>query len=143
MRVVHILCLFAAGVIGVTAEIVSSSAPSRDPSKVVMWFVGCGVFTLLGTLWYKHRVKATNRLREALAAGEPLRNVEVTRFTIGHVIPFGYEVDMQIAVVDAIPTHLGFGFWRRASAERLLALLQPNVVAPRVAPKIPRAKIVS
>jgi len=143
MRVVHLLCLIASGAIAVTSEIVSSASTTRDLSKVVAWFVGCGVFTLLGAIWYKHRVKTTERLRDAVAAGEPLRNVEVTRFMIGGLIPFGYEVEMQIVVVDAVPTHLGFGFWRRESAERLLSLLQPNIVARRVVPEIPRAKVVS
>jgi hypothetical protein len=44
----------------------------------------------------------------------------VTRFTLQHLIPFGFEVDIELGDT----AHLAFGFWTRETADRLQRLLQ-------------------
>lgn len=86
----------------------------------IVWFAGCGVIVLLSRLWYGSRVKATQRLRSALESGSPeIKVVEVTRVLLQHVIPFGFEVDIELGDAE----HLAFGFWTRETAERFQSLL--------------------
>ena len=146
MRVVHLIAVIGIVMVLVTVEIVTTASLSlRDLPKLTMWFVGCGIFVALGTLWYRARVRATERLRDAVERRAPLRNVEAVHLRV-RFVPFWSEVDMDVDGPDGVALHLAFGFWTRESADRLLWFLRDLIVAPKVRAarsELPRAVLVS
>jgi len=122
-RVIHIISLVALLLGLVSVEIATHLHSLRDLPQVVVWFMGCGLILFLARLWYLSRVKAIARLRQAFELGSPrILTTALTRFTFNHVIPFGYELDVELA--DSTATHLAFGFWGHAEAAHVLRLLQ-------------------
>src|SRR5262249_35496351 len=121
MRVLHMIGLVLLAVLVISVSVATQVDMSLDALLgAIVWFAGCGVIVLLSRLWYGSRVKATQRLRSALESGSPeIKVVEVTRVLLQHVIPFGFEVDIELG--DAEP--LAFGFWTRETAERFQSLL--------------------
>lgn len=149
LRVVGLIACFAAVAFLITLGIVvKSSSTVRDILKLTMWFTGCGLFAFLGTLWYRARMKAGDRLRRAAAEGSAIWGVEVSGFTFCYVLPLGWEVDMDVQDSDGDVVHVAFGFWSRDDADRLVHFLDDQIVAvppPRpvarrvVARQVPRA----
>jgi hypothetical protein len=59
-------------------------------------------------------------------SGAPaIRAIEVTHFTLYHIIPFGYELDVEFEDAD----HLAFGFWSRDGSDRAQRFLR-RISAP-------------
>ena len=130
-RVLHLLGAVASvmALITVVAAVRVATTPDVDSWNLVMWGVGCGVFALFATLWYRARVKAIEQLVEAVRGGSSLYRCQVTKVLVKR-IPAGYEVDL--IAVDAArqsAARLAFGFWTLALADKLVALLQPHMVA--------------
>lgn len=90
--------------------------------QIAGWFFGCAVFAVLGTVWYRFRVRTTEKVAAQLAADPVVKNVSVARFTINYIIPFGYLVAFDAGSLR----NVNVGFWTRRRAEQLaVALVDP------------------
>lgn len=108
----------------------------NDTKNLIVWGVGCAAFVLLARLWYRSRVNAIARLVAAVRDGASLYRCQVTSVFL-RIIPLGHEVDL--VAVDAAResrVHLAFGFWKLASANELVAMLEPHI-KPGPPPGIP------
>ena len=116
-------------VISVAAVVRVATSEDHDLSSLVKWGVGCAGFALFATLWYRARVEAIAKLEAAVASGASLYRCHVTAVCV-RAIPLGHEVDLvAIDTARETSTHLAFGFWTAASANKLLAVLKPHMVA--------------
>jgi len=136
-RVLQLIGAVAAVMAVITIAAVARFASGiGETSNLIKWGVGCALFALFATLWYRARVKAIAELTTAVANGWTLHRCQITAVFVKR-IPLGHEVDL--VAVDATRTttvSLAFGFWTRASASRLVDLLQPNIV-PGSPPAVP------
>jgi hypothetical protein len=102
--------------------------------QIAGWLFGCVIFSVLGTAWYRFRIRSSERVLAQLAANPVVKNVVVARFTINYVIPFGHAV-----AFDAGPLRdVNVGFWTRRSAEQFAVALA-DATAPAA---LPGARIV-
>lgn len=90
--------------------------------KVSVWLAGCSALLVASFMWYRSRVRATDRLISEMAQKSlDIVDLKVTTFAIEGLLPFGVEVDLHLRC----GAHLGFGFHRLALANRLVDLLEP------------------
>lgn len=118
-RVSHLWLIVAALIAAISSRIPGSGA---DIPSIVMWFCGCLVILGLGAYWVHIRHEATREFLGQVQHGPPaLERVEINGLSIQfEFLRFGYEVDLYLRSGE----RLAFGFWTRASAERLLLALQ-------------------
>lgn len=103
--------------------------------QVAGWFFGCAIFGVLGTLWYRFRVRTSEKLLAQLATNPVVKNVAVARFTINYIIPFGYLVAFDAGSLRDV----NVGFWTRRRAEQLASALVDPAAATAA---LPGARIV-
>ena len=142
-RVLHFLAALTAGVALVTREVMAMPCEVAYRLEPIVWIAGCSALAVLANLGYRARRRSSEILLEAVRLGRAIRHVEVSHLRLLFV-PVGSEVDLE--VTDASGTHhLAFGFWTRASAERLIGMLDPLIVGrrPPARPAVPPARVVS
>ena len=103
--------------------------------QIATWFFGCAVLVVLGTLWYRHRVRTMHKVLAQLRENPAVKNVTVARFTINYIIPFGHIVAFDAGGMRDI----NVAFWSRRRAQQFAAALDDT--APSAA-TLPRARIV-
>jgi hypothetical protein len=117
------------------AAAISVAAVKVGPfEQVAGWFFGCAILGVLGTLWYRFRIRTLEQLLSRLAANPVVNNVSVARFTINYIIPFGHVVAFDAGALRDV----NVGFWTRRRAEQFAAALADT--APST-PTLPKARV--